>query len=57
MSDRNRPSKDVRDALKQAQELAEAVRRHQHERAQSIAADLQKRERERLDRASQSRPR
>jgi hypothetical protein len=57
MSDRNRPSKDVRDALKQAQELADAVRRNQVERAQQLASDMQRRERERLDRASQSRPR
>jgi hypothetical protein len=57
MSDRNRPSKDVRDQLRDGQALAEAVRRNELDRAKQIAADLQRREADRLNRASQNRPR
>jgi hypothetical protein len=59
MSDtsRNRPSKDVRDQLRDGQALAEAVRRNELDRAKQIAADLQRREADRLNRANQNRPR
>jgi hypothetical protein len=58
MSDsRNRPSKDVRDQLRDGQALAEAVSRNELDRAKQIAADLQRREADRLSRASQNRPR
>jgi hypothetical protein len=59
MSDtsRNRPSKDVRDQLRDGQALAEAVRRNELDRAKQIAADLQRREADRLNRVSQNRPR
>lgn len=57
MSERNRPSKDVRDQLRDGQALAEAVRSNELDRAKQIAADLQRREADRLSRASQNRPR
>lgn len=49
MSERSRPTKDIRDQIKAGQALAEAVRLNETARAQQLAAELQQRERDRRE--------
>lgn len=55
MSQRNRPGRDQRIAQRDASALAEAVKAGQSERAKELAAEILRKEAERLARMQQSR--